>query len=438
MANTALGSKAVGSTIKLNVNGTAKEFIVVHQGKPSSIYDDSCNGVWLLMKDIYENRQWHSSDVNDYANSTIHSYLNSTFLAMFDTNIQKAIKQVKIPYRAGSGYGKTVTSGTNGLSAKIFLLSSNEVAFSHGYMPTGEGATLSYFSGCAANSTDTKRVAYLNGSATVWWLRSPFCDSLYGSQYALYVGSYGYWGSSFCSGSRGVRPALVLPSTLLVSDDGTVSTNTPPVITTEYGTQSGKLGTKSAPFAVKYTVNDDQDKTVSVKYSVLYPWPSNLVPKPKISATRTVPVGVEQTIPELASAAAFQKLVNGQYGISITATDSSGDKSETCYLQFTKSVTSASITMSKPLSIDGTITVAALQVVGSIPEDTEYKVEVTNNGKDPHPVWQDCTEEVKAGNNIVFQNTTAKNGAAFNFRITVSRGASGTGGYISVVSGAFQ
>ena len=31
MANVLLSTKAVGSTVKLKVNGTAKEFIVVHQ-----------------------------------------------------------------------------------------------------------------------------------------------------------------------------------------------------------------------------------------------------------------------------------------------------------------------------------------------------------------------------------------------------------------------
>lgn len=44
MAYVTLSSKAIGSTIKLKVNGSAKDFIVVHQGKPSSVYDDSCNG----------------------------------------------------------------------------------------------------------------------------------------------------------------------------------------------------------------------------------------------------------------------------------------------------------------------------------------------------------------------------------------------------------
>ena len=225
MAYVTLSSKAIGSTIKLKVNGSAKDFIVVHQGKPSSVYDDSCNGTWLLMKDIYENRQWHSSNTNDYANSTIHSYLNSTFLNLFESNIKNAIKQVKLPYRKGSGTSTTVTSGSNGLSAKIFLLSATETSFSFSSMPSGEGAELAYFKGCADNSSDSKRVAYLNGSAALWWLRSPYCSYFL---FALYVSSDGGWGGGGCSDSCGIRPALILPSTLLVSDDGTVSTNTAP------------------------------------------------------------------------------------------------------------------------------------------------------------------------------------------------------------------
>lgn len=176
MAYVTLSSKAIGSTIKLKVNGSAKDFIVVHQGKPSSVYDDSCNGTWLLMKDIYENRQWHSSNTNDYANSTIHSYLNSTFLNLFESNIKNAIKQVKLPYRKGSGSSETVTSGSNGLSAKIFLLSAAETSFSHAYMPSGEGTELAYFKGCADDSSDSKRVAYFGRFADFWWLRSPGCN----------------------------------------------------------------------------------------------------------------------------------------------------------------------------------------------------------------------------------------------------------------------
>ena len=105
MAKQQIGSLAVGSTIRLNVNNSPKEFIVVHQGKPDSIYDESCNGTWLLMKDIYENRQWHNSNINKYESSDIHTYLNNTFLNLFDSNIKNAIKQVKIPYRKDGGSG---------------------------------------------------------------------------------------------------------------------------------------------------------------------------------------------------------------------------------------------------------------------------------------------------------------------------------------------
>lgn len=216
---TRMSDLGIGQMIKLNLNGTPWEWLVVHQGLPSAIYDASCDGTWLLSKDIYENRQWHSSNVNDYANSTIHSYLNSTFLAMFGSNIQNAIKQVKLPYRAGSGYGKTVTSGANGLSAKIFLLSATEVNFVTGKEPTNEGACLSYFSGTAQNGTDTKRVAYLNGSAAYWWLRSPLCSSDSGSTMALRVDSDGDRSNSFCSYSNSIRPAIILPSDMLVTDD---------------------------------------------------------------------------------------------------------------------------------------------------------------------------------------------------------------------------
>ncbi len=229
MASVALSSKAVGSIVKIKVNGTLRDFVVVQQGKPSSIYDESCNGTWLLMKDLYENRQWHSSNVNDYANSTIHIYLNSTFLNLFDANIRSQIKQVKIPYRPGPGYDKTVNNGANGLSTKIFLLSCTEIGLVDDCFAI-EGAKLAYFQGCAEAYRDdeSKRVATLNGSAYNWWPRSPYCESSFGWQAAARVISNGGCNLGRCSESWGIRPALILPSTLLVSDDGTVTTNTAP------------------------------------------------------------------------------------------------------------------------------------------------------------------------------------------------------------------
>lgn len=217
---TPLGGLAVGSSVYFKVNNVRTEWLVVQHGNPdASIYDSSCNGTWLLMKNIYESRKWHSSNTNDYANSTIHSYLNSTFLGLLETGVRSAVKQVKLPYRKGSGTSKIVTSGSNGLSAKIFLLSATETSFSFSYMPSGEGAELAYFKGCADNSSDPKRVAYHNGSAAGWWLRSPYCN---GSSNPLYVNSKGDWHYNYCSYSLGIRPCLILPKSALTDDNNNV------------------------------------------------------------------------------------------------------------------------------------------------------------------------------------------------------------------------
>ena len=425
MANVLLSTKAVGSTVKLKVNGTAKEFIVVHQGKPSSLYDDSCNGTWLLMKDIYENRVWQSGNINKYESSDIHTYLNNTFLNLFDSNIKDAIKQVKIPYRKNGGSGGTNQSGANGLSCKIFLLSSYEVGWTSGdnqYFPQ-DGAKLSYFESGTGTSANNKRIANLNGSAAVWWLRSPNTS---GADGVWRVSSSGVYIGNNASDSVGIRPALVLPSTLLVSDDGTVSTNTPPTITSTSGASGVNLGSKTAAFSFKYTPNDaDGDKlTVTEKLDGV------------VKKTRTnVTSGTQLTFECASTATEFQKILNGSHTITIEASD--GKASATFTATFTKAVHKATITLKTPLAVSGDITAAVMSVVGQIPVGAVYKVEATNNAKDTSPVWQDVTAEVKSGANIVFTNKTAANGAAFNFRITVERGTS-AGGYISGVSGAFQ
>ena len=219
-SGTPIGRQAVGSIVKIKVNGAVKDFIIVHQGNPStSVYDSSCNGTWLLMQDIYRKYVWHDSKTNDYAKSTIHSYLNSTFLNLFESNIKNEIKQVKIPYREGGGTSNTIASGSNGLSAKIFLLSATETSFNNTLVPSGEGAELAYFKGCADSNSDSKRVAYLNGSAVSWWLRSPSRN--FSGRAALVI-SNGGWGETTCNELCGIRPAFILPSTTLVDGDGNV------------------------------------------------------------------------------------------------------------------------------------------------------------------------------------------------------------------------
>lgn len=218
-------SLAVGSSVYCNVNGTKTEFIIVHQSKPSSLYDDSCNGTWLLMKDIYEDRQWNSSDVNNLENSTIHSYLNSTFLELFDSSIQDAIKQVKIPYRKNGGSGGTDQGGANGLPAKIFLLSCYEVGWTtndNNQFPV-DGAKLDYFESGTGTSANNKRIAKLNGMSDFWWLRAPRPGPTSTVWCVRGDGGSSYDDSFY---SYGIRPAFIIPSTALIDSKGNITGKT--------------------------------------------------------------------------------------------------------------------------------------------------------------------------------------------------------------------
>lgn len=617
--STKLGSMSVGSTVKLKLGGTARDFLVVHQGLPSSMYDSSCNGTWLLLKDIYTTRTWDSSN-NDYKNSDIHSYLNGTFLNLFDNDIKNAIKQVKIPYQNGTGSGGSVASGANGLSCKIFLLSGYELGWTtsdNSYFPR-DGAKLSYFSSGTSSAANNKRIANYNGSATGWWLRSPYTsytDVVWG------VYSYGICNYWYYIDAYGVRPALVLDSSLSVSDDGSVQTNQPPTTPSSisvpenisggstitiswgastdpdgnlegyiversdnggsswsqiyqgnatstqnsvaYGTQSvmyrvkaydsngeqsgyrtssqvevinntapsappsisvptevkggstlqitwsassdtegnvsgyvlerkvdegewtqvlkdnvlsftdtitkgwgtvayrvkaydaynaesawttsqtrtvnnntaptitcdyednQNLGTKTSGFTVSYSVNDeDAADSVTVTEKM------DGVVKRTFTATKS------QNNSFAVTGEYFMKLLNGNHTMVIEASD--GKETTTLTLTFAKKVVKAVITLETPMDADAKISICAITVTGHIPTDADYTVEVTNNAKDDSPVWEDCTQECKNGNNYLFQNETAANGFAFNFRVTAERGDSDEGGYITSIQGGFQ
>lgn len=206
MAKIPIGQKAVGDIVKLKVNNITKKFIVVHQGNPdTSRYDSSCDGTWLLMEDIYNFNVW-SNTTNLYAASDVCIYLNNTFFSRLDNDVQAAVKQVKIPYTMGydSENGLSIGTGSNGLSTKVFLLSSTEVGipFESWDEPKDGCAVLSYFDG----ADDSKRIATYYSSAYDWWLRN-----LSWGNYAWYVTSSGKESTMGITVSAGVRPAFILP-----------------------------------------------------------------------------------------------------------------------------------------------------------------------------------------------------------------------------------
>ena len=306
----ALGSKAVGSIVKINVGGVATNFIVVHQGLPSTNYDSSCNGTWLLMENCYESRAFDGTN-HDYENSDIHSYLNNTFVNLFDSDINNAINQVKLPYRRGSGSSTAVKSGSSGLSAKVFLLSHKEAGAPADSTAPVEGAALGYFNG-AANS---KRVAKLNGSNAVWWLRTPRTAN---TAYVWFVNTAGEIFAGRVTGSYSIRPAIVLPSTISVADDGSVCFNTAPTISGS----DGSLGTFTSPPTAIYSVGDDEGDSVTATIKL----------NGSTKETKTVALGTAYTYTP--SAADWAALALGSHTITITASD--GQESVTRTYTFVK------------------------------------------------------------------------------------------------------
>lgn len=215
---TAISTLEVGTLVKVNENGAPVEYMIVNQGNPdASLYDASCDGCWLLRKDIAETRAWDSSN-NDYQNSDIHAYLNGDWTSRYEAGVLSQIKQVKIPYVDGTGSGGSVASGANGLSCKIFLLGGYELGWTtsdNSRFPR-DGAKLSYFSSGTSSAAINKRIANYNGNATYWWLRSPSTVHI---NYVWDVGSNGNYYFSYCGNTYGVRPAFILPSTALVDDN---------------------------------------------------------------------------------------------------------------------------------------------------------------------------------------------------------------------------
>lgn len=206
---TKLSEYPVGSTVYLNENGTPVEYLVVNQGLPSDSYDSSCDGVWLLRKGLYGDEPWDSGNSCVYADSTIHSWLNDSFLKLFDVKIQNTIKNVKIPYINGNGYTKTTTYGADGLSTQIFLLSPTEINVSK---EPAVGSVLDYFVDVGLGDSKHK-VYYSNGSTGYWWTRVPTSNS---TTYSYCVSSMGNTADRTCSTSFGIRPALILPNSTLV------------------------------------------------------------------------------------------------------------------------------------------------------------------------------------------------------------------------------
>ena len=226
MANSLLSTKVAGSIIKIKESGSPVEFIVCKHD-----YESELNGsgrTLVVRKDCYDNRQWHSSNVNAYATSDIDAWFNSTYKNLLDADIRGAIGTTKFKYTPGNGNNIVST-----LERAIFSLSATELNKSESWFNV---------EGTALEIASSLKIAYMNGSAVVQWTRSPFRNS---RDYACHLNSDGTVDANYCVSSYGSRPAFTLPSDALVDDSGNVvipnlTAHKTLINGTAYTVQSGK------------------------------------------------------------------------------------------------------------------------------------------------------------------------------------------------------
>lgn len=230
-----LAAQTPGSLVKISENGALVNFLVLCHDYPAQ------GRTLLLRNDLYDTRTWGSN--NAYESSEIDTWLGGTYLDLLDPLVSAQISQVEIACTRGNG-NTTVST----LSRRVFLLSYTEMGFSAKYAKI-EGTAIPYF------DSNEKRIAYLDGTATLWWLRSPHTNTKTNAWRIANNGTGAL--SNNVTTSCGSRPAFTLPSDIGVAEDGRITTNQPPSVPSLISVpQSAMTGSE---IVVSWTASSDPE-----------------------------------------------------------------------------------------------------------------------------------------------------------------------------------
>ena len=382
-----------------------------------------------------------TSEKEDYRvnSNNEDTWYKNTYVNKFSDEVQNLIGMTKYAgqyaeyYYGTTGYPGKTKLYSDTYRSSFFPISAAEVGVS-GF---SDGSALSsaaisrissiqtrYGSGIWTRSpyakiTHTESVPHSPGTI-YYYANSIYISSASGSSISTAEGTYG--------SSYGYLPCFTLPETLYIDKDGFATENQPPEITSDVGESGAALGEKNEPFALPYTVTDGDGDPMTITEKV------NGV---ELAVRENVTTGTELTVQCLSEKALFQQILNGENTLTLEVDD--GKTTTEWTATFTKNVTRAVLSLAQPLTADDTITVVAMTLEGSFPADMSLTVEMTNNGLDDSPVWETVTDIQRGKNRAfvhhAFTNTTAAKGAAFNYKVTIARGASGVGGTITMIGG---
>lgn len=371
------------------------------------------------VNDNYEDTWYKNTYVNKFSKEVRNLIGTTKYTGQYAYHYRDSIGSIDKTYLDSDTY-----------ESSVFPISATEVGVS-GF---SDGSALSsaairrigsiqtrYGSGIWTRSpSETITYNYTGFPMEYYYANGQYIASASGSSATTAEGTYG--------SSYGYLPCFTLPETLYIDKDGFASANQPPEVTSDVGESGAALGEKNAPFTVGYTVTDGDGDPMTITEKV------NGV---ELAVRENVATGTELTVQCLSEKALFQQILNGENTLVLEVDD--GKTTTEWTATFTKNVTRAVLSLAQPLTADDTITVAALTLEGSFPADMSLTVELTNNALDDSPVWETVTDiqsgESRASVHHAFTNKTAAKGAAFNYKVTIARGASGVGGTITMIGG---
>ena len=186
---------AVGDQLVSGYDGGQITWEVIGIDVDTPAESDLTHSMTIQTKDVLENRVWNSANDNRYINSPIRTYLNGELFNKIDPELKAVIGSVnkKVAQRNDLG------GDQDSFSDKVFLLSRVEVGLGTEGDTTGE-IVYPFYDGVA----NASRIKQLNGSPSLWWLRSP---SVGNSNYVRRVHSVGSLNYNRAHDSIGVSPA---------------------------------------------------------------------------------------------------------------------------------------------------------------------------------------------------------------------------------------
>ncbi len=206
-AATSLYASYVGTTRAITLkNGTKINLRLVNC--TDDMYersDGTKTGFVLQFEELYPTKYYmNSSSTNSggWNGSYMRKTVMPIVLAQLPDDLQAVLATVKIK---GCNSGTSATINTS--EDKLFLPAEREIFASRTYSRTEEWNALKQWQYYANNSAASIRIKKLSGTATVWWLRSPYSGLSYGFVSVYTSGTVTYYNANY---SCGVAPGFCI------------------------------------------------------------------------------------------------------------------------------------------------------------------------------------------------------------------------------------